>query len=967
MTTHFPVIRAIEIIMGLQPGSGSLQDMGGFYPAQADGNGAGNVFVADYRNFLGVASSHQPSAFATFWGVTNDCTPTDTDSLFKQLEHTRCIVLIESPPAQAEGISRHPSKTEYAKHLRAADWALAYCARLAKGAAAIATKTVAAPMVIVLDLYGAGDSDAAESFNIAGLSCLKVFSARNGLHHIDAFTTAIQKAKEFKNVTVKTEDIKRLTRQWSSSLADASGDDDEIGRSHYLNNLLGPLALAVGLEPVGQLNGLRQWVTKSIPRVEDCDVAGRRALMNALEWNGRGSQKPDANLDLSSKKLNLASLPIPGRELRVLVLDDQIEDGWAPIIAHALGMLEIDKDEIEPSHDAFEKIATNIDANISLWITNDPNNMLKILEQKEDYKPGFPDQLRFTEPYPGDQDTNFDEILMLDLRLFADQGRKSSLSQYQMAFEARLQKALAPKENWNDDPHDPQRLTGLARLVAQRDYTYPVVIWSSTGQRHIIDSLSEYKNIETGLRKPKFDTYGHKSEEFLHSFAEALRTAQGMNRSRHWMNQSLVVPHVKQVKNELFTRIQNQVSAFKNSTVFIFFDESGRAMKGAAFKQGGLAIVVSSNEDAWEKNLQKLQQLLQQKKIELQDTSGRLVENISIEADLKKPYFKSASHPNMAKKNAITYYANVEKFLNCIDHNKLSAICIPVALLDLESPYEMKIDARNIEGLQRLTLGAIAAVTDGKKIIQIRLEVDGRRIPLSQVYASGINSNNNLWHDEKDLRRIRESHTVACKELVQMEGHPPATINYTVGGDWFPPDYSSNFSLKKSNNWEGAPGVEIMSSSVQSIVVHGVVAAVLNRCGAKLKVQFVGAKSTHHGTTIETKVMRNIGDFVPRFAYPMNKPEALDESFLKSEFIVSHVQNGFSSKADRLLDVFFSNSADVRAERALIQIAEILGRSNAAPQINSFESIAITRLYSEIEPILSDKAFWNLAQLLPVL
>lgn len=946
MTTHFPVIRAIESIMGLRPCSGSLQDMGGFYPAQADGNGAGNVFVADYRNFLGVAGSHQPSAFATFWGVTNDCTPTDTDSLFKRLEHTRCIVLIESPPAQAEGISRHPSKTEYAKHLRAADWALAYCARLAKGAATIATKTVAAPMVIVLDLYGAGDSDAAESFNVAGLSCLKVFSARNGLHHIDAFTTAIQKANEFKNVTVKTEDIKRLTRQWSSSLADASGDDDEIGRSHYLNNLLGPLALAVGLEPVGQLNGLRQWVTKSVAVGEDCDVAGRRALMNALEWNGRGSHKPDANLNLSSKKLNLASLPIPGRELRVLVLDDQIEHGWVPIIAHALGV------PVPPAPvllaGSFAKIGSN--GALSLWVSKDPNSVKEDLNKKNGYRTGLPKYLRFTGTVSDDVEPSFDEILLLDLRLFGKQAASAAIGDAQKAFETWVKKNLNDQaEKWiENDQHGRNRLTALPRLISKRDYTYPVVIWSSTGQRHIIDSLREYKNIETGLRKPKFDTYGHDAAEFLSSFSEALTTAQRMNEARHWLSQSLAVPHSTQATNALFKGIQDQVSEFSHSTVYIFLDESGTDDK-AEFKQGGLAIVVSSDEIDWQKHLDDLSAIWVDKKINLKNKRGNLIRNIPIASELKSEYFKGGSH---AKANAITFYSEVKNSLLNASRDATKACLLPVALLDQGTNFGMLIDARNIAGIERLVLGVVATIVDCKKHLDVHLAVDSRRVPLNVSFDAEFEKMYSPWFDVDQVVGIKKIYDDSIK------------IEHFHSSSWNPTT-RSDLSLQIKH--DKSPQVSIMSSSVPPVVVHGVATSVLSRVNSKFKVSFVHAKSTYPGGSAAACVMRNVGDFVPRFAYPLCNPNALDDSFLTDESIVSHVQNSFSSKADRLLDVFFSKSPDLTAERALIQIAEILGRSNPAPQINSFESIAITRLYSEIEPVLRDAAFWNLARLLPLL
>lgn len=937
MTTHFSVIRAIETIMGLQPKSGSLNEIGGFYPPHAPSDGAETVFVADYRNFL--AASPQLSAFTTLWGVSNDCTPTDTDSLFKQLEGTRCIVLVESPPAQAAEILHHPNKTEYAKHLRAADWALAYCARLTKAGAT--AKTVTAPMVIVLDLYSTGDSDAAESFNTAGLSCLKVFSARSGVHHIDAFITALQSASGPQKAKVETKDIKRLTRQWLSSLADASGDDDEIGRSHYLNNLLGPLALAVGLEPVGQSNGLRQWVAASLPGENDCHVPGRRALMNALEWSGRGNQK-------EVKKPELASLPILNRELRVLVLDDQIEDGWVPILAEALGISEIDKEGIDTTGDAFAKIATNASTGISLWVNKDPDNMLSILEQKEHFKAGWPNPLRFTGT-PGDKsEPEFDEILLLDLRLFANQGGPTSLSPVQLAFESRLRNALSLAESWGDDPHDPKRLTGLARLIIQRDYTYPVVIWSSTGQRHIIDSLREYENIETGLRKPKFDTYGHGAEEFLQSFADTLSTAQQMNKARHWMHTSIIHPFCVQAENPLFRRVQEQVGKFELSTVFIYLDESN-GHEDKNFKQGGVAVIVSCNHGTWTDRSHLIVNTFVDKEISLRNRNGEAC-SVAISSNLKEDYFKWQDANNLGdKRNAVVYYDYISSILDRNDTH-CGITCVPVAVLDMVQQGNMKIDARNIGGIQRMLAGIVASISNVKKKIDIKLDVDGRRIPL--VFGADGQFDHEWWYDIEELETI--------KTINKTQKFQGTAIAYNANGDWFPP-FATAFSLQKKRR--GAS--KVMSSSVQPVVVHGVVATVLQRLQKKYSLTFVGAKSTHYGEGTYTKVLRNIADFMPRFAYKMQVPTTLDCEFLSPQLLLSHKQDNFPSIADRLLDVLFSTAADQATERTLIQIAEILGPSNPPPQINSFESIAITRLYSEIEPRLSNTAFWNLARLLP--
>jgi hypothetical protein len=77
-------------------------------------------------------------------------------------------------------------------------------------------------------------------------------------------------------------------------------------------------------------------------------------------------------------------------------------------------------------------------------------------------------------------------------------------------------------------------LTLLPRVIAAMDLTFPVVVFSSTGQRTVAESLKDHENIITAFEKPRF--FGYRSDEVSKNarsgFAAAMEQASAALRAR---------------------------------------------------------------------------------------------------------------------------------------------------------------------------------------------------------------------------------------------------------------------------------------------------------------------------------------------------------------------------------------------------------------------------------------------------
>ncbi len=963
-TSNFPIIQAIESIMKLPVGGGSLKQYGGLYTLPS----GGQVVVADYRCCQ--EGDEEGSAFAYLWGIAGPAGSSEAaaNALLESIGSARCIVLVEGGGGGQGSCTSVCKKAEYSSHLRAVDWVLAIYFALMQRAGGSGEK-IKLPPVCVLDVSPKRRDAAPENFDTRGLYGLCVFRACDGTDaltefakHLGDVSSADQRPAE--SVVERT--LMRLARQWMASLAYAGDAVDSIRRNHLLNNLLGPLALAVELDRSGK-QGLRNDVA-TLVRKSNEDKYGRRALMRAIEWTSLPGQ--DATLPLPE----LSELPIGDRELRILVLDDQIEDGWIPVLAHVVGVPVTSPLKLDPH--GFTKMGMSNKGNISLWVTANPDAVRKTLalgkelasDRASRYKDtGLPKHLRFTAGHREGEEPSFDEILLLDLRLFGgDEQRAGAFTQFEKdVLDALNELRPANLESWPcDDPHDAKRLTGLARLISRRDCTYPVIIWSTTGQRHILEKLLAYGNIGTGLRKPKFDSYGSGERSFAHVLKKSLVQAQVFNETRHWLYQTLERPIRLQNNAHLYSRIRKQVGEAQQTSIFLSIDESAK-QHGDLFRHGGIAMVCSERRkdgDAlpeaswWHVHMAILENIIATTTISLMDRDG-----VQITRGLHKfeKYFFEPTEVHSAFKNSQDHLSKgIRGFQDlAVTRNSIQGCphievtCIPIVAMATAEDKLPKIDALHLENIKTLILASLALASSDLGSTALRVEIDGRNIPID------LNSRDKQdwedWFAGQHVDDALREQDRAITGAVSRSGRQNLLYrDQAVGRTQF--IQGTPFLLRRTSK----ETVDVFSQSVTAPVVHAVVSSAMRQVSARLpNLHLVGAltmSSTERSPA--STVLNTMADYIPRFAIS-NDTRKLNTYFRGEDSIFFADMSASAPSLPKLIDLFFG--LPMTGTGLLAGLFDIIQRKPADLRRNSFQSILLARIADAAVPSLSSQSFWH--------
>lgn len=297
------------------------------------------------------------------------------------------------------------------------------------------------------------------------------------------------------------------------------------GEGHSINNIVGPLLL-LG-DPV-QANPLVGALWR------------RMQLLTGLEGNGQddqGNGQDNQGLLLTKKvswvdwkddswKKKLKHIQRDQSKLKLLLLDDQWQDGWGEVICKAVGA-EYTRSGITESYSEteFKEIGSHQDqgicvkaCNSALWLLGENGPLANTTDRRFN--------LRMDKSNERAQ-----EILLLDLRLFSRQpvSKEAQFIENLLERVENLQNDRSGKLPWpgfNEDelqgvhdwvkaakssqssklrqhPDYHKAITLLPRLISLIDLSYPIILFSSTGRREIVEKFKEYGNILTGFEKPR--------------------------------------------------------------------------------------------------------------------------------------------------------------------------------------------------------------------------------------------------------------------------------------------------------------------------------------------------------------------------------------------------------------------------------------------------------------------------------
>lgn len=304
------------------------------------------------------------------------------------------------------------------------------------------------------------------------------------------------------------EELKRLERL---VLTETGPDSDR----HAISNIVGPIVLLGNEFSQGRLHAQPLKV-----------LLGSVGLLSTAS---SGRQGEEATLE----QINNQGLETLNRWVRAnspvnfILIDDQAHHGWAQWL---------------------EKMTKGCGKVLSLWdihSSRDPGELLVNYLSQQLAGLGETVDLRFRLSLAGaaasepavcstnqeeERGESCPEILFIDLRLFSGADERNEISFIKklvglarrftaeasgLAWKGFDLSELDEIERWTElsvpDKSSAcyfKALTLLPRLLSLADMSYPVVLFSSTGQRSIIEHLRPYANILTDFDKPRFFTLG---------------------------------------------------------------------------------------------------------------------------------------------------------------------------------------------------------------------------------------------------------------------------------------------------------------------------------------------------------------------------------------------------------------------------------------------------------------------------
>jgi len=390
--------------------------------------------------------------------------------------------------------------------------------------------------------------------------------------------------------------IESFVHAWTGNLARAESH-------HDVNNLLGPILLLEGF-------GAR-------PKKH----RGRDAL---LEHTRRLGLAPTGTMIDDKAWFDAKGLADTlGRPIRFVLVDDQVNNGWGDVIAAALGIqTTIDSSPVAPVRaDVIECLAK--DNGVEVWATTNADPVITMLKTAVDSGTDQRFRLRLTScDSQKTADNSPLEVLLFDLRLASDGGEEieyfskvldlaealtlqntDGSRSWRPIINTELNQFRTFKDlrewvnNYAREPNAPagrdtiylELLTFLARIVATIDMSLPIIVFSSTGQRGVVEEFKNYGNLITAFEKPRL--LGYRSEDLLREtkskWSTAIEQAADILRGRLAVQRTLTEGSAASAPVVL--------STVKKYLLELYIDETGSEFRGGDVTVGGLIVIGPQN------------------------------------------------------------------------------------------------------------------------------------------------------------------------------------------------------------------------------------------------------------------------------------------------------------------------------------------------------------------------------------
>lgn len=376
-------------------------------------------------------------------------------------------------------------------------------------------------------------------------------------------------------------------------------DPNLSANHHAIANLVGPLLL----------------IRNPVPGSGNSRANHREALRQILSAAGMAPTPKESaqEEDRAVSGSDMANAVAEHGRVRLLLIDDQWHHGWAEWVCECLGLGWDSKayDARESAKAVPQCVAGNPDTGMSLWVSSTPH---WVLDRTEKALAGKEGDARFALRLT-DGDGEFAEILLLDLRLFPPGGNEAPFARR----AAELARRFLARGAWpcfDEDELNGIRngsrstgdgfdhaaiLTLLPRLLAHTDLSLPIVLFSSTRRRDIVESLRGYGSIFTQFSKPLL--FGELGPEIAERAEEALQAA--LRCAQHFAKARKLCQRILHAAKQHKPINRHAPTQFHH--IEIYLDESGSSALGTdpnvrepekkCFVIGGLLVGYPYTED----------------------------------------------------------------------------------------------------------------------------------------------------------------------------------------------------------------------------------------------------------------------------------------------------------------------------------------------------------------------------------
>ncbi len=296
----------------------------------------------------------------------------------------------------------------------------------------------------------------------------------------------------------RSKDIEALTSLYKSSMLGAR-------TRHDVGNLLAPLLLVEAL-PQNQRRPVKKALMEKYPL--------RTALKNlasiiGLDGNASGLPSTSSNIGIIQKLQDAGDVFERRNNVSFLLIDDQFSLGYQHLLASVLF-----GEQYHPGigSGTTDKWRVQIAELGELNCHSSADQLLTILEG-----------LRVVEDWnaPRLLQTHY-HILILDLRLWTNQANRGRFFERvlklceallaenidDLRFKNALRRAKAIVSDRDLDQSELEALALFPLLISHIDPSLPIILFSSTQQRAVLDLVSHRPSIITGFAKPIFSGYG---------------------------------------------------------------------------------------------------------------------------------------------------------------------------------------------------------------------------------------------------------------------------------------------------------------------------------------------------------------------------------------------------------------------------------------------------------------------------